>query len=167
MSACVISRPAAYGAALAVLSAATLLAGCANPREFIPDSGVYKAAQRRMSKPAPRVWANYCGLGTRHGNLSHKPLNVLDRACLDHDICYIEAHAGCACDDALVRAAAKIAEDRRQPDDVRRKARQVRLVFSAGFCRVFPRGLLPPRDKRLLATLPRGNPHRRDAEPRN
>lgn len=145
---------------LALLAVAAVLAGCANPWELFPDSAMLKSAQRRMAAPAPRVWANYCGLGTKQGGLAAAPLNELDRACLAHDICYIRAKPGCACDDALAAAAARIARDPAEPPDVRRKARQVRLAFSTGFCQMFPRGILPPRDPRLLETLPPGDPRR-------
>lgn len=140
----------------AALTGALLVGGCANPWEFFPHSTAFKAAQRRMSRPAPRVWANYCGLGTKHGDLSLPPLNDLDRACLAHDICYIEARPGCGCDTALSAEAARIAADPRQTEAVRNKAREVRAAFSLGFCHVFPRGVLPPRDPQLLTTLPPG-----------
>jgi hypothetical protein len=141
---------------VAALTGALLVGGCANPWEFFPHSALYRTAQQRMSRPAPRVWANYCGLGTKHGDLSRPPLNDLDRACLAHDICYIEARAGCGCDTALSVAAGRIAADPSQPDTVRNKAREVRAAFSLGFCHVFPRGVLPPRDPHLLKTLPAG-----------
>ncbi len=149
---------------LAFCALAIALAGCANPWEFVPDSTLTKAAQRRMAEPAPRVWANYCGLGTKQGNLAAAPLNALDRACLAHDVCYIRATPGCGCDDALVLAASRIARDARELPAVRRKARQVRLAFSTRFCQLFPRGILPPRDPRLLETLPPGDPRRTSPE---
>lgn len=141
-------------AVASICLATFLFGGCSNPWARAPDSALTRWAERRMATPTPRLWGNYCGFGTRSGDLSLPPVDPLDRACLAHDVCYIEGRHRCACDDALVDAARVIARDSPDGSVQRRRARIVVSMFSTDFCRAFPHGLLPPRDPALLRTQP-------------
>lgn len=141
------------GLACAALGVA-LLSACANP--FIPPAGSPTAGRtiERQNKPSPYVVGNYCGYGTRKGDLSERPMNRLDAACLEHDACFIERRNRCACNDALVRAADAIARDPRTAPEVRREARVIRNFFPLvrPICLLFPQGIMPPRKQDVLKT---------------
>ena len=74
-----------------------LLSGCANPWTKVPEARLPKPVRYAMSRPSPFVIGNYCGPGTRTGDLSARPVDRLDAACRIHDACYIARHDHCEC----------------------------------------------------------------------
>ncbi len=96
---------------------------------------------------------NYCGPGTRTGDLSARPVDRLDAACQIHDACYIAQHDHCDCDGALVASARAIRDDGEAPTKMRAEAALLIATFAIPVCRVFPQGFMPPRDPALLKTM--------------
>lgn len=129
-----------------------LLCGCGNPFVVTSPSGETTVLLERGNPPSPFVSGNYCGYGARHGDLSEKPADKLDAACLAHDVCYISGEDHCACNQALKKTALAIESDKKADEAMRSRARSISLFYTVQFCRIFPRGLLPPRQKGVLAT---------------
>ncbi|TIW31849.1 MAG: hypothetical protein E5V62_27540, partial [Mesorhizobium sp.] len=67
-------------AVLAILPLA-FLSACANPWTKVPEAELPKPIRTAMARPSPFVIGNYCGLGTRSGDLSLWPVDRLDAAC--------------------------------------------------------------------------------------
>lgn len=145
------------GAMLAGLAFATLTS-CANP--WIPGPGATFAHSpvQRENKPSHLVVGNYCGYGTRQGDLSARPLDRLDAACLEHDACFIAGRDHCSCNNELVTAAKAIIADPRTGSALRARARIIRDFFLAmtPVCSLFPHGIMPPRKQDVLKTRYRG-----------
>ncbi len=122
------------------------LSDCANPWAKVPEAELPKPIRYAMARPSPFVIGNYCGPGTRTGDLSAKPVDRLDAACRVHDACYIARHNHCDCDGALVASARKIRDDRTAPRKMRSEAELLIATFAIPVCKVFPQGFMPPRD---------------------
>lgn len=129
-----------------------LLGGCGNPFAVPLPQGRQIVLLERGNPPSPFVSGNYCGYGARHGDLSAKPADQLDAACLAHDVCYISGEDHCACNKALKKTALAIESDEKADAALRSRARSIGRFYTVQFCKVFPHGLLPPRQKGVLAT---------------
>lgn len=142
------------GAAVMILVALLAgAAGCANP--WIPPAETVATYDGRLdNRPSQLVAGNYCGFGTRTGDLSVPPVDELDAACLDHDVCFTAGGERCACNRALAAKAESIMADPTAARELRRKAKLVRGYLAATWpmCRLFPEGVLPPRKKDILKT---------------
>ncbi|XXB68230.1 hypothetical protein WDX12_07150 [Mesorhizobium sp. RIZ17] len=130
-----------------------LLSDCANPWTRVPESELPKPIRYAMARSSPFVIGNYCGPGTRTGDLSARPVDRLDAACRVHDACYISRHNHCDCDGALVASARKIRDDRATPRKMRSEAELLIATFAFPLCRVFPQGFMPPRDPAGLKAI--------------
>ncbi len=135
---------------VALLSGA---AGCANP--FVPPGesvGTYDG--RLENRPSRLVAGNYCGYGTRTGDMNVPPMDRLDAACLDHDVCFTTGGDRCECNRTLAAEAEAVMADPSAAHELRRKAKLVRGYLAATWpmCRIFPEGVLPPRKKDILKT---------------
>ena len=104
----------------------------------------------KPNKPSRLVYGNYCGPGTRNGDLSSFPVDNLDAACREHDACYTTGKDHCYCDQILAGASREVAEDPASPKAKRTGAELVMKTFSTPFCRLFPKGISKPRDKDIL-----------------
>jgi hypothetical protein len=135
---------------------AAALAACANPYVRSPEAGISPAVAYREPKPSTLVTGNYCGVGTRTGDLSAKPVDRLDAACLDHDACYIEGRSQLDCNREMIARLKIIIADPAAGAKMRASARRMAAFFSLPFFHVFPHGLLPPRDPKVLAGRYRG-----------
>ena len=137
-----------------------LLAACGNPWGNRPASELPKPLRYAVAKPSNLVFGNYCGFGTRTGDLTAKPIGPLDEICFRHDSCYVDRRNHCDCDEALVRDASGIRDDPGQPKKTRRQAALLVNTFSLGVCKVFPEGVMPPRprDRRELGLPPAVQP---------
>jgi hypothetical protein len=135
-----------------------LLAACGNPWGDRSASELPRPLRYAVAKPSNFVFGNYCGFGTRTGDLTARPVDQLDEICFRHDSCYVERLNHCVCDSMLVRDAALIRDDANQPKKTRRRASLLVNGFSIGVCKVFPEGFLPPRprDRRELGLPPAG-----------
>lgn len=70
--------------------------------------------------PAPMLYGNYCGPGN---NAPLPPVDALDAACARHDACTPDgALASKACNFRLQQEAARLAQDPRQPDNLKAMA---------------------------------------------
>jgi hypothetical protein len=147
-------------AVASIVSVFALVSACANPWGTKPASELPKPLRYAVAKPSTFVFGNYCGFGTRTGDLSAKPLDRLDRICFRHDSCYVDRRNHCDCDSALVRDASAIRDDEAAPQKMRRQAALLVSTFSLGVCRIFPQGFLPPRprDRRELGLPPVARP---------
>jgi hypothetical protein len=141
-------------AVLAILPL-VVFSACANPWTEIPEAELPKPVRTAMARPSPFVFGNYCGPGTRTGDLSARPVNPLDSACQIHDACYIARRNHCDCDGALVASAKAIRDDRTAPKKMRGEAELLIATFALPVCKVFPQGFLPPRDPAELKTMNR------------
>ena len=126
------------------------LAACANPYVRAPEKGPSTAVTYRKPKPSPLVSGNYCGVGSRTGDLSAAPVDRLDAACLEHDACYIAGRSQIDCNREMIVSLNKIVADPDTRPPARSKARRMIAFFSLPFFEVFPHGLLPPRDPKVL-----------------
>ncbi|MDQ2633843.1 MAG: hypothetical protein M3Y78_08905 [Pseudomonadota bacterium] len=137
---------------LFVALVAILLAACGNPWGDRPASDLPKPFRYAVAKPSNFVFGNYCGLGTRTGDLTARPVGRLDEICFRHDSCYVDRRNHCDCDRILVHEASLIRDDTSEPKKTRRQAALLVNTFSLGVCKVFPEGFLPPRprDRREL-----------------
>ena len=133
-----------------------LLSGCQNPFLSTPIEDLPKPLRYALAGPRNLMIGNYCGFGSRSGDLSLKPVNKLDEACFRHDICYIGRKNLCGCNDALVSEAKAIRDDPSQPKKLRRDARLLIATFVVPFCKIFPEGVLPPRYERGGTIYPLG-----------
>ncbi len=133
-----------------------VVSACANPWTTVPETNLPKPIRFAMARPSPFVFDNYCGPGTRTGDLSAPPVDRLDRACQTHDACYIAQHNHCDCDGALVASAKAIRDDKTAPRKMRSEAELLLITFALPVCKVFPQGFMPPRDPALLKTLNTG-----------
>ncbi|WP_149791777.1 hypothetical protein [Mesorhizobium sp. NFR06] len=131
------------------------LSDCANPWTKVPEAKLPRPIRYAMSRPSPFVIGNYCGPGTRTGDLSARPVDRLDAACQVHDACYIARRNHCDCDGALVASARKIRDDRTAPRKLRSEAEFLIATFALPVCRIFPQGFLPPRDPVELKAMNR------------
>ncbi len=143
-------RGAAVLFVVALLSGA---AGCANP--FVPPGesvGTYDGWLENT--PSRLVAGNYCGYGTRTGDMSVPPMDRLDAACLEHDVCFTAGGDRCDCNRILAAEAEAVMKDPTAARESRRKAKLVRgyLAVTWPMCRIFPEGVLPPRKKDILKT---------------
>ena len=129
-----------------------LVSACSNPWGAKPVSELPKPLRYAVAKPSNFVFGNYCGFGTKTGDLTAKPVDRLDDICFAHDSCYVDRRNHCDCDKALVRDAAAIRDDTTAPKKMRRQAALLISTFSLGVCKIFPQGFLPPRprDRREL-----------------
>ncbi|MEW9836080.1 hypothetical protein [Mesorhizobium marinum] len=145
-------------AAAFIMLVPVLLAACSNPWGDRPASELPKPLRYAVGKPSNLVFGNYCGIGTRTGDLTARPVDQLDDICFRHDSCYVERTNHCICDQALVRDASALRDDASQPAKTRRRAGLLVRSFSLGVCRVFPEGFMPPRprDRRELGLEPSG-----------
>ena len=130
---------------------------CSNPWGDRAASELPKPLRYAVARPSNLVFGNYCGLGTRTGDLTAPPVDRLDMICFRHDSCYVDRNNHCDCDRALVREASAVRDDATLPKKMRRQAGLLVGSFSLGVCKVFPEGFLPPRprDRRELG-LPAG-----------
>jgi hypothetical protein len=133
-----------------------VLAACSNPWAQVPQARLPKPIRFIMARPSPFVFGNYCGPGTRTGDLSAPPVDRLDRACRIHDACYIARHDHCECDSALVAAARAIRDDGTATPKMRREARLLIAAFAIPVCMAFPQGFMPPRDPAELRAMAAG-----------
>lgn len=142
-----------FSTTLALLALAGL-ASCANPWVPGADRPAARHPIQRANKPSRLVSGNYCGYGTRYGDLSARPVDRLDAACLEHDACFIERRDRCTCNEALVEAAKKIIADPATKPGLRARAQAIRHFFPAAtpICSMFPQGIMPPRKQDVLAT---------------
>jgi len=141
------------GVRVAALAAIALaLAACANP--WLGPDGEGPPQAYRPNRPSHAVVGNYCGFGSRDGDLSARPVDRLDAACLEHDTCYIEGRDRCDCNNALLLAAQAIAADPLADARLRLRAHLVHGFFVAAVpvCTVWPHGILRPRRQDVLAT---------------
>lgn len=77
---------------------------------------------------------NYCGKGQRGEGLP--AIDALDAACMRHDACYESSgFSSCACDAALRREAAAVADSPKVSLEVRRRALSVVEATAAMECR--------------------------------
>ena len=146
-----MSATTIYTRSAAALVLALSVAGCANPYERSPGQGISSAVAYRKPKPSTLVTGNYCGVGSRSGDLSLKPVNRLDAACLEHDACYIAGRSQLDCNREMIARLNVIIADPASTAKIRTRARSMAAFFSLPFFRVFPHGLLPPRDPSVLA----------------
>ena len=138
-------------AILVVMAVLSGVAGCANP--WIPPGETVETYEGRLeNRPSRLVTGNYCGFGTRSGDMSLPPVDRLDAACLDHDVCFTEGGDRCDCNRTLAREAEAVMEDPAATKELHRKAELVRAYLAATWpmCRLFPEGVLPPRKKDIL-----------------
>lgn len=147
-------------AAASIVLAALSVAACSNPWGTKPVSELPKPLRYAVAKPSNFVFGNYCGLGTRTGDLTAKPVDRLDMICFRHDSCYVDRKNHCDCDSALVRDASAVRDDETLPKKTRRRAALLVSTFSLGVCKVFPQGFMPPRprDRRELGLPPAAQP---------
>jgi hypothetical protein len=142
--------------ALIAVFLAALLAACANPYVRAPEAGISTAVAYRKPKPSKLVNGNYCGVGSKTGDLSAAPVDRLDAACLEHDACYIEGRSQVECNRIMIAALRAIIADPSSDGKTRAKARRMTAFLSLPFFKVFPHGILPPRDPKVLAGRYRG-----------
>ena len=93
--------------------------------ELKPDGfSTYKKKKKKM------WYGHYCG----KGDIGGKPIDALDSACKKHDSCYAKHGWGaCACDAPFIRATNKIIKNKKYSANMRKKAKQARLVFAGGY----------------------------------
>jgi hypothetical protein len=127
--------------------ALSVLSACSNPWGSVPVSELPKPLRYVMARPSHFVFGNYCGFGTRTGDLTAKPVDRLDTVCYAHDSCYVDRRNHCDCDGALVRGAANIRDDTRSPKKMRRQAALLIATFAVPVCKAFPQGFMPPRPR--------------------
>jgi hypothetical protein len=139
-------------AVLAILPL-VFVSACANPWTEVPETDLPKPIRTAMARPSPFVFGNYCGPGTRTGDLSARAVDRLDSACQTHDACYIARHNHCDCDSALIASAKTIRDDRTAPKKMRGEAELLIATFALPVCKVFPQGFMPPRDPAQLKQL--------------
>lgn len=149
----VLPRLTWLGALLGTFALATLTS-CANPWIPRPGTPLQHNPVLRENKPSHLVVGNYCGYGTRRGDLSARPQDRLDAACLEHDACYIAGRDRCSCNEELVEAAKAIMADPRTGSALRARAAIIRDFFPAmtPICSMFPQGIMPPRKQDVLKT---------------
>lgn len=133
-----------------------VVTGCANPWSRLPDNDTTGALRKTFHQPGRMLHGNYCGFGTIDGTLRALPIDALDVACQAHDICYIEGRHHCECDSELRQTVTALIDNPYTSDQLRRRAVVVRSTFSLPVCKVFPHGLMPPRDKSLLEEVNTG-----------
>jgi hypothetical protein len=135
-----------------LIAAPIMLSACANP--FIANEGTPAGRPRvmRPNKPSSLVVGNYCGIGTKTGDLSARPVDRLDAACLEHDACFIEGRNRVQCNREMLAAAKAIIADPRSGKKLRRRAEAVRDFFELPLFNLFPYGMLPPRNNDVLKT---------------
>ncbi len=126
------------------------LSNCANP--FVADEGTPNARARvtRPNKPSSLVVGNYCGIGTKTGDLSAKPVDRLDAACLEHDACFIEGRNRLECNRQMLAATKAIIADPKSGKKLRRRAEAIRDFFELPLFNFFPYGMMPPRNNDVL-----------------
>lgn len=127
-----------------------VLGSCSNPWTQIRETETTAALKRKLQGPGRVMHGHYCGFGTIDGTLRQPPVDRLDEACRQHDICYTQGRHHCDCDHQLRSAVARIIADPATSPRIRRKARLVRSTFALPFCRLFPQGIMPPRDRKML-----------------
>lgn len=142
----------------AVLAILPLLfvSACANPWTKVPEAELPKPIRSAMARPSPFVIGNYCGPGTRTGDLSARPVDRLDAACQIHDACYIARHNHCDCDGALIASSRAIRDDRTASRKMRSEAELLIATFAVPICKIFPQGFMPPRDPAQLSAMKPG-----------
>lgn len=129
------------------VTAAVLLSACSNPWASVPVERLPTPLRYAVAKPSRLVFGNYCGFGTRTGDLSAGPVDRLDAVCYQHDSCYVDRRDHCECDSALVHAARAIRDDDAVPRSMRRRAAVLVTTFALPVCKAFPKGFLPPRPR--------------------
>jgi hypothetical protein len=93
-------------------------------------------SESAAARPKMLVYGNYCGLGN---NAPLTPIDVLDAACARHDECTPDDDLPTnACNARLQREAQAIANDPRQPGDVRIMAGFVASFASNNASKVLP-----------------------------
>jgi hypothetical protein len=143
-------------AAASIVLVTALLPACSNPWGQKPVGELPRPLRYAVARPSNFVFGNYCGFGTRTGDLTATPVDQLDQICFLHDSCYVDRRNHCDCDRTLVAEASAIRDDETLPKKMRRQASLLVSTFSLGVCRVFPQGFLPPRprDRRELGLPP-------------
>jgi len=140
-------------------AAATILSACSNPWVSVSVENLPTPLRYAVARPSRLVFGNYCGFGTRTGDLSAKPVDRLDAVCYEHDSCYVDRKDHCACDAALVRQARAIRDEPAAPPRMRRQAALLIATFALPVCKAFPTGFLPPRPRsRSTLGLPPAGP---------
>ncbi|MBZ8174849.1 phospholipase A2 family protein [Staphylococcus delphini] len=88
------------------------------------EFSTYRKKKRKM------WYGHYCG----KGNIGGKPIDALDSACKNHDNCYAKHGWGaCYCDAAFIRATNKIIKNKKYSANMRKKAKQARVVFAGAY----------------------------------
>ncbi len=67
------------------LATAMLVSACSNPWGSVPVEELPPPLRYAVAKPSRMVFGNYCGFGTRTGDLSARPVDRLDAICYEHD----------------------------------------------------------------------------------
>jgi hypothetical protein len=129
------------------LAVAALAAACSNPWGNVPVEELPKALRFAVARPSKLVFGNYCGFGTRTGDLSARPVDRLDALCYEHDSCYVDRRDHCECDGAFLEGARAVRDDPAATDRMRRQASILIAGFSIPVCKAFPEGFLPPRPR--------------------
>lgn len=107
-------------------------------------------AQPLPAKPVILIHGNYCGPGNR---APLAPIDALDAACARHDACTPDdALPAKSCNLRLQREAAIVADDPRQPQDLRFMARLVSVGASMMLARAEPG---PPASVAAAPSRPR------------
>ena len=135
---------------LFVVVMTAILQACSNPWESVPVEQLPLFLRHAVARPSNFVFGNYCGFGTRTGDLSAKPADRLDAICYAHDSCYVDRRDHCECDGALLRDAKAIRDDPQAEPRMRRQAALLVAGFTIPVCRAFPRGFLPPRPRNRI-----------------
>ena len=129
------------------LAAAMLVSACSNPWDSVPVEELPAPLRYAVAKPSRLVFGNYCGLGTRTGDLSATPVDRLDAICYEHDSCYVDRKDHCECDRTLLREAGEVRDEAGAPPKMRRRALMLITTFALPVCKVFPKRFLPPRPR--------------------
>lgn len=99
------------------------------------------------AKPVVLIHGNYCGPGN---NAPLAPIDALDAACARHDACTPDDGLPVkACNLRLEREAAQIADDPRQPQDLRSMAGLVSIGASMMLAKADPEPAAPVRTARM------------------
>lgn len=144
-----------YMIGLALIALAVV--SCANPWTRIEETPRTLALKEKLHGSGRVAHGNYCGFGTIDGKLSQPPVDRLDAICQQHDICYTAGTHHCQCDRELNEAVRLFIDDPATSPEMRRKARLVRATFALPICKIFPHGVMPPRNRELLNDVNTGD----------
>lgn len=128
-----------------------MLSKLATPFLFAACLASTAFAQPATARPALLIHGNYCGPGN---NAPLPPIDALDAACARHDACTPDDLLPTkSCNLRLEREAAEIANDPRQPNDLRSMAGIISMGASMMLSKADPEPTAPTMTAR---TLPRG-----------